>query len=77
MSEVYIEPDTKTDLKPNDCCKAYAHQEIERVCDEMRHATFYELGYSKKHGFEKGHYWLHRKIDQILWFALDRFEHWS
>jgi hypothetical protein len=41
------------------------------VLDEQMHsALHYEERYSKKHGYKYGHYWLKRKIDQVIGMAI-------
>jgi hypothetical protein len=39
---------------------------IDRIETGIRKALNDERTWSQEHGFEQGHYWLHRKIDQVL-----------
>jgi hypothetical protein len=47
---------------------------LNRLETGIRTALSYELRYSKKNGFEKGHYWLHRKINQLLEEMREHYE---
>jgi hypothetical protein len=60
------------------CLSCHDLEVIDGVLDQldklMHSALHYEARYSKKHGYEKGHYWLHRKIDQIIGLAIQHVE---
>jgi len=47
---------------------------LNRLETGIRTALSYEFRYSKKSGFEKGQYWLHRKINQPLEEMRDHYE---
>ncbi len=47
---------------------------LEQLDKQMHSALHYEERYSKKHGYKEGHYWLHRKIDQIIGMAIQDVE---